>query len=158
MKCPFCKKEDEVKVLDSRSAADGFAIRRRRHCARCNRRWTTYERIEQTPIKVVKKDGRRVPFERGKILAGIEKACEKRPVPTDAFEDLTEKIERRIYDKYDREVPSSVVGQMLMEELRKLDRVAYVRFASVYREFQDVSEFVDAAQETITEPEDSSED
>jgi transcriptional repressor NrdR len=142
MKCPFCKVDDD-RVVDSRASSDGFAIRRRRECARCDRRYTTYERIEESPLRVVKKDGRREPFERRKILSGLIKACEKRPVSLDALEAITERIEGQVLEAFEREVPSAHVGELVMEELRKVDPVAYVRFASVYREFQDVREFLE---------------
>jgi len=153
VKCPFCKKEEEVKVLDSRSASDGFAIRRRRLCMKCNRRWTTYEHAENPHIKVVKKNGSRQPFEWKKVHGGIEKALEKRPVPSETIDEMTERIERRIYDNFEKEVPTTAIGEYIMDELKKIDRVAYVRFASVYRDFQDVSDFVDAAKETISDSE-----
>jgi transcriptional repressor NrdR len=153
VKCPFCKKEENVKVLDSRSASDGFAIRRRRICTKCNRRWTTYEHADNPHIKVVKKNNNREPFESKKIHDGLKKALQKRPVSTQVIEDITERIERRIYDNFESEVPTSAIGEYIMDELKKIDRVAYVRFASVYREFEDVSEFVDAAQESIPDSE-----
>ena len=140
MRCPFCK-ENKDKVIDSRESADGFVIRRRRECSECGRRFTTYERIEETPLRVIKKDGSRVPFDRRKILNGLVKACEKRPISISALEDVTDKIERAINERFEREVPSREVGEMVMEELRALDQVAYVRFASVYREFKDIEEF-----------------
>ena len=118
-------------------------IRRRRECLECERRYTTYEKIEETPLRVVKKDGTRVPFDRRKILLGLMKACEKRPVSIDQLEDMTARIEDELQGKFDREVPAQEVGRLVMKELRKADQVAYVRFASVYREFKDVSEFVD---------------
>jgi transcriptional repressor NrdR len=142
MKCPFCKVDDD-RVVDSRASSDGFAIRRRRECARCGRRYTTYERIEESPLRVVKKDGTREPFERRKILSGLIKACEKRPVSLDVLEEITERIEGQVLETFEREVPSSHVGRLVMDELRKVDPVAYVRFASVYREFQDVREFLE---------------
>ncbi len=117
-------------------------IRRRRECLKCRRRFTTYERVEETPLRVVKKDGSRVPFDRQKILAGLLKACEKRPIPVPALEDITDKIEAHIHEKFDREVTAKQIGDMVMEELKKLDKVAYVRFASVYRDFQAVEDFL----------------
>ncbi|MDJ0974040.1 MAG: transcriptional regulator NrdR [Planctomycetota bacterium] len=143
MRCPFCKVDDD-KVIDSRASSDGFAIRRRRECLACGRRFTTYERIEESPLRVVKKDGRREPFERRKILLGMIKACEKRPVSIGALEEATEHIENRVLEKYDTEVPTSYLGQLVMEALKEIDQVAYVRFASVYREFQDITDFADA--------------
>lgn len=142
MKCPFCKTDDD-RVVDSRASSDGFAIRRRRECASCGRRYTTYERLEESPLRVVKKDERREPFDRRKILAGLIKACEKRPVSLDALEAVTEVVEGRILEAYDREVPSTAVGELVAAELKKVDQVAYVRFASVYREFKTVQEFLD---------------
>ncbi|MEE8107364.1 MAG: transcriptional regulator NrdR [Planctomycetota bacterium] len=142
MKCPFCKSDDN-RVIDSRASADGFAIRRRRQCEACSRRFTTYERIEESPIRVVKKDGRREPFERRKILAGLIKACEKRPVSMAVLDDIVNHIEHQVTEQFDREVPCKFVGRLLMRELKKVDQVAYVRFASVYRDFKDVNEFMD---------------
>jgi len=142
MRCPFCHTDND-KVVDSRSAGDGEAIRRRRQCLVCNRRFTTYERIEQMPLRVVKKNKTREGFDRRKILGGMIKACEKRPVPMEKLEEEALKIESDIYSKYDREVPSTAIGEMVMQRLRGLDDVAYVRFASVYRAFKDVNEFVE---------------
>lgn len=141
MRCPFCK-EDKSRVVDSRSAGDGFVIRRRRECLECGRRYTTYERIEETPLRVIKKEGARVPFDRRKILTGLIKACEKRPISISALEDVTDKIERKINERYEREVPSREIGEMVMDELTRLDQVAYVRFASVYRDFKDINAFM----------------
>ena len=140
MHCPFCHNDDS-KVVDSRSAGEGEIVRRRRECLKCERRFTTYERIERAPIRVVKKDGSRVPFVREKIQNGLLKACYKRPVSTDALESIIVRIESEIYKFFDREVPSHFIGELIMKELRVLDEVAYVRFASVYRDFKDVSEF-----------------
>ncbi|HVG92901.1 MAG TPA: transcriptional regulator NrdR [Planctomycetota bacterium] len=142
MKCPFCKVDDD-RVVDSRASSDGFAIRRRRECAACQRRYTTYERIEESPLRVVKKDDRREPFDRRKILTGLIKACEKRPVSLDVLERVTETIEGRVLETFEREVPSTYIGQLVMEELKRVDQVAYVRFASVYREFKTIQEFMD---------------
>ncbi|MDO8136219.1 MAG: transcriptional regulator NrdR [Candidatus Brocadiales bacterium] len=142
MQCPFCK-QDNDKVINSRPSSDGLNVKRRRECLNCKRRYTTYERIEETPLKVVKKDGRRVPFDRNKIRAGIEKACEKRPVPTEAIDNAVSEIERDIYNKFDREVNSKYLGELVMQKLKTLDHVAYVRFASVYKEFKDISEFME---------------
>ena len=142
MKCPFCK-QDNDKVIDSRSSNEAYAIRRRRECLECGRRYTTYERIEETPLRVVKKDGTRVPFDRQKILSGLLKACEKRPVPVERLEEITSKIERQCSEQFDREVSSQFIGNLVMQELRRLDQVAYVRFASVYREFKDVAQFLE---------------
>ncbi len=140
MRCPFCHKNDS-KVVDSRSAGDGEVIRRRRECLSCSRRFTTYERIERSSIRVMKKDGNRVPFEREKIKNGLLKACYKRPVSTEAIESIIAKVETEIHKFFDREVPSHFIGELVMKELHVLDEVAYVRFASVYRDFKDVGEF-----------------
>lgn len=143
MRCPFCK-VDKDKVVDSRSSGEGAVVRRRRECLNCGRRFTTYERVEETPLRVVKKDGSRVPFDREKILVGIRKACEKRPVSAEQIEYAVARIEDQINKNYDREVPSTDIGEMVMEALKRLDTVAYVRFASVYREFKDPEDFVAA--------------
>lgn len=145
VKCPFCKADDN-KVIDSRASADGFAIRRRRECLACSRRYTTYERIEESPIRVVKKDGAREPFERRKILSGLIKACEKRPVSFDVLDEITNRIEHQVSEQFDREVPGKFIGRLVMRELKKVDQVAYVRFASVYRDFKDIAEFMDEIQ------------
>lgn len=142
VRCPFCSTDND-RVIDSRASADGMSIRRRRECLECNRRFTTYERMEETPLRVVKKDGSRVPFDRGQILKGMLKACEKRPVAIEDLERITGDIERRLTEMFEREVSSKYVGQLVMEELKKLDQVAYVRFASVYREFKDVQQFLE---------------
>jgi transcriptional repressor NrdR len=142
MRCPFCH-EDNDRVVDSRSAGDGQAIRRRRECLHCSKRFTTYERIEEMPLRVIKKNGSREAFDRGKILNGLVKACEKRPVQIERLEEEALKIEAEICSKYDREVPARQIGEMVMNRLRALDDVAYVRFASVYRAFKDVSDFVE---------------
>ena len=141
MKCPFCGKAKD-KVVDSRESGAGDSIRRRRECLDCGRRFTSYERIEEIPYLVVKKDGRREAFDRQKLTAGIHRACEKRPVSAKALDALVEEIEQLVADSADREVPSSRIGERVMERLRELDKVAYVRFASVYREFEDVREFM----------------
>ena len=141
MRCPYCR-HDETKVIDSRTSAD-FAIRRRRECLKCSRRFTTFEKIEELPIKVIKKDGSRVPFNREKIREGLEKACYKRPVSEQQIESLISDTEAEVYENYEREVPSRVIGELVIEQLRKLDQVAFVRFASVYREFKDVNDFVE---------------
>lgn len=141
MKCPSCGYQ-ETKVIDSRLSADGASIRRRRACLQCEKRFTTYEYIEEVPLMVVKRDGRRQPFDRKKIVAGLMKACEKRPVGIDKMEEITGEIERLIQRKYDREVNSKELGELVMEKLAVLDEVAYVRFASVYRQFRDVNQFM----------------
>jgi transcriptional repressor NrdR len=152
VRCPFCKADDD-RVIDSRASNDGFAIRRRRECLGCERRFTTYERIEESPLRVVKKDERREPFERRKILLGMIKASEKRPIPISALEAATELIENAVLEKFDTEVPTVFVGQLVMEALKRIDQVAYVRFASVYREFEDVTEFADALKQLDDAPE-----
>jgi transcriptional repressor NrdR len=129
-------------VIDSRASADGFAIRRRRGCLGCGRRFTTYERVEGIGLRVVKKSGERVEFDRNKILVGLLKACEKRPIPMERLEALVDSVERQCLEAFDTEVPSKIIGELIMEELRSLDQVAYVRFASVYREFKDAHEFL----------------
>jgi len=141
MMCPFCR-HDETKVIDSRTSQD-FSIRRRRECLRCERRFTTYEKIEESPLKVIKKDGSRVPFDREKIRAGLEKACYKRPISAETIEQVIADVEADIYENYEREVPSRAIGERVMDALRNIDHVAFVRFASVYREFKDVNDFVE---------------
>jgi len=141
MKCPSCS-YNETKVIDSRLNTDGTSIRRRRECLKCEKRFTTYEYVEQVPLMVVKRDGRRQPFDRKKIVAGLVKACEKRPISIDKMEEVTNEIERRIQKNYDREVNTQDIGEMIMEKLSALDEVAYVRFASVYRQFRDVNQFM----------------
>ena len=142
MRCPFCKQNND-RVIDSRSSSEGYAIRRRRECSDCGRRFTTYERIEETPLRVVKKDNSRVPFDRNRILQGLLKACEKRPVSSEQLDQVVDRVERQCMEAFDKEVPSKVIGNLIMQELRHLDQVAYVRFASVYREFKDVSQFLE---------------
>ena len=139
MHCPFCR-TDDTRVIDSRSTQDG-AIRRRRECLTCVRRFTTYEKIEESPLRVVKKDGSRTPFRREKIIRGLEQACYKRPVSQDDITKLVALVESDLYETFDREIPSQMIGEAVMDRLRDLDGVAYVRFASVYREFEDVSDF-----------------
>jgi len=141
MRCPFCKLDDD-KVVDSRSSGQGFVIRRRRKCRNCGRRFTTYERVEKSPLRVIKKDGSRADFERQRLLEGLKKACHKRPVNTGTLEEVVDEVERELTESYDREVPTEVIGEKIIEHLRNLDHVAYVRFASVYRNFQDITEFV----------------
>jgi transcriptional repressor NrdR len=146
--CPYCGfKED--KVVDSRSTAEDSAIRRRRECLKCGRRFTTYEYIEDLSLMVIKKDGRRQGFDRKKILAGIIKACEKRPISMDKMEDMVSSIERAVQKRSDREVSSRLIGELIMERLKLIDDVAYVRFASVYRQFQDVGHFMKALGEIL---------
>jgi transcriptional repressor NrdR len=141
MKCPFCGHEDD-KVIDSRAASEGTAVRRRRECGRCERRFTTYEVVEVTSLRVVKKDGRREPFDRKKILAGIQKACEKRPISSEKIESVVVSIEQQAFRKFEKEVPAKFIGELIMDKLAALDEVAYVRFASVYRQFKDVNHFM----------------
>ncbi len=146
MRCPYCKKDDD-KVVDSRSGSDGNMTRRRRECLKCGRRFTTYERIEGGPIRVAKKDGTRQGFDRDKIRVGIEKACWHLPVSVEEIEEVVGRIEHRILESNEREVKSKEIGERAMEELKSLHQVAYVRFASVYREFKDVTEFMQVLQE-----------
>ncbi len=146
MRCPFCK-EDQDKVVDSRSGEDGHVIRRRRECLNCHRRYTTYERVEESPLRVVKKSGERESFDRGKLRSGIEKACWNLPISADEIDAVVTRIEQGIVETNEREIPSDSIGPMVMNELRRLHQVAYVRFASVYREFKDVAEFLQVLQE-----------
>jgi len=145
MKCPFCA-HSEDKVIDSRESKEGDAIRRRRQCLACERRFTTYEKIDEIPYMVVKKDGRREKFERQKVLNGLIKACEKRPIPMSKLAAIVDHIESRIADSSERELSTTTVGEILMDELRQLDKIAYVRFASVYRDFQDEQAFLSELQ------------
>jgi transcriptional repressor NrdR len=142
VKCPFCAHLDD-KVIDSREARTGDMIRRRRQCLQCNRRFTTYERIDEIPYMVIKKDGRREKFDRQKILQGLLKACEKRPVPVGKLEAIVDQAESFVSEAVDRERTTTEIGELLMAQLKKLDKVAYVRFASVYLDFKDVKEFMD---------------
>lgn len=141
MKCPFCGHLDD-RVVDSRESREGFVIRRRRECVSCERRFTTYERIDEIPYMVVKKDGRRERFERAKVIAGLLKACEKRPVGVTTLEAVANRVEAMLQERPDKEMSTEEVGELVMEELRTLDKVAYVRFASVYRHFRDIDEFM----------------
>lgn len=152
MKCPFCE-HTETKVIDSRHTEEGHAIRRRRECDKCNKRFTTYEKIEEMLLMVVKKDGRREPFDRSKVLSGIIKACEKRPVPMADIERVVNEIERGLNNMMEKEVPSSFVGELIMDKLKELDEVAYVRFASVYRQFTDVNTFVAEVEKLLSKKE-----
>jgi transcriptional repressor NrdR len=142
MKCPYCQFQED-RVFDSRLVRDGEAIRRRRECMGCGRRYTTFEQIEERRLMVVKRDGRREPFARAKLLRGLQLACQKRPVPVEALESIVERIERSAQDRGEGEIPSTRIGEMVMEAVRLLDPVAYVRFASVYRDFQDLAQFHD---------------
>lgn len=141
MKCPFCT-DTENKVIDSRLSKEGYVIRRRRECLACNRRFTTYERIEEIPLMIIKKDGRREEFNRDKIRTGITKACEKRNISMNSIEDFLDELEQELRETGKKEISSSVVGERVINRLHDLDEIAYVRFASVYREFKDVNDFV----------------
>ena len=142
MKCPYCH-IDRDKVIDSRASKEGYAIRRRRECLNCQRRYTTFERLEQLDIKVVKKDGIREPFDPIKLRAGIGKACWKRPVSDEQIDDLVDSVQSELYARPEKEIDSDALGELIMDRLRSVDQVAYSRFASVYREFKDVHDFVD---------------
>lgn len=148
MKCPFCSHESD-RVVDSREVHEGSVIRRRRECLGCNRRFTSYERIEEIPYMIVKKDGRRERFDRVKLLAGLLRACEKRPVTVTALEELVDAVETMLQDHADKEMASHEVGNYVVSRLRDLDQVAYVRFASVYRRFEDVQEFMGELQQLL---------
>ncbi len=148
MNCPFCGHLND-KVVDSRESKEGDAIRRRRQCLACDRRFTTYERIDEVPYMVVKKDGRREKFDRQKVLAGLLKACEKRPVSMGRLSELVDRVEAKVTDSADREISTIDIGEMLMETLRSLDKIAYVRFASVYRDFQDEEAFFNELKSLI---------
>ena len=142
MRCPHCK-QDNDKVIDSRSSSEGAEIRRRRECLGCGRRYTTYERIKRTPLMVVKRDKSRMPFQREKIMAGLLHACNKRPIGVDVLEGIADRVEKRVSEEFEKEVPTNRIGEVIMDELRDLDQIAYVRFASVYRSFNDISEFLE---------------
>lgn len=142
MKCPFCNTPD-TKVIDSRPSDDNASIRRRRQCIKCGKRFTTYEKLETLPLMVVKKDNTREPYDRSKIESGIVRSCHKRPVSSRQIEDIVNDIENKIFGMEEREVPTTVIGEMVMERLKEVDQVAYVRFASVYREFKDVNTFME---------------
>lgn len=150
MKCPFCH-ETENRVIDSRLSKDGNMIRRRRECERCSRRFTTYERVEEMMPMVVKKDGRRETYDRLKIVNGLKRACEKRPVSVNTIETIADRIERTLQERGEKEIASSVIGEAAMRELHDTDQVAYVRFASVYRSFKDINEFMVELEELIKE-------
>ena len=142
MKCPYCG-HNKDRVIDSRESKGGETVRRRRQCLACSRRFTTYERTEEAPYMVIKKDGRREPFDRQKILRGLLKACEKRPISVSTLEEIIDTVEQKLQERPEREIPTSEIGSYLMDRLRELDKVAYVRFASVYREFKDINEFME---------------
>jgi transcriptional repressor NrdR len=141
MRCPKCGSQDD-KVIDSRASREGATIRRRRECLGCGHRFTTYEEVERGGLLVLKRDGRREEFSKEKLLSGIKKACQKRPISPKLIEDVVEKVSNEVIDKYEREVPGEVIGRLVMNELRQMDEVAYVRFASVYRRFQEATDFV----------------
>ncbi len=148
MKCPFCDNPD-TKVIDSRPTEEGHAIRRRRGCDRCSKRFTTYEKVEETILMVVKKDGKREAFDRNKLLRGITRACEKRPVSLASMEAMVDEIERKLNNMMEKEVASDYIGELVMDELKKVDEVSYVRFASVYRQFTDVNTFMKEIEKLI---------
>jgi transcriptional repressor NrdR len=150
VRCPFCQDPD-TKVTDSREANEGVVIRRRRECLKCTRRFTTYERVEELLPQIAKKDGRREAYDREKLLSGLKKACEKRPVSLEAVEQTVTDIERRLQEMGEKEVPSTFLGEEVMRRLQALDEVAYVRFASVYRSFRDIAEFMDELKDLIDE-------
>lgn len=141
MKCPFCENTD-TKVIDSRPTEDGHAIRRRRECEKCSKRFTTYEKIEEVVLMVIKKDGSRETFDRNKVMGGIVKACEKRPVPVSEMEKIVDEIERGLNNMMEKEINSTFIGELIMDKLKDIDEVAYVRFASVYRQFTDINTFI----------------
>lgn len=148
MKCPYCGHLQD-KVVDSRESREGEVIRRRRECLECGRRFTSYERVDEVPYMVVKKDGRRERFERQKLIAGLLKACEKRPVRVSALEAVADRVESTLQERPDKEIATTEIGQLVMEDLRQLDKVAYVRFASVYRHFRDIGEFMTELEELL---------
>ena len=150
MKCPYCGEADS-KVIDSRSVDEGTSIRRRRECLKCGRRFTTYETVESMPLIVVKKDGSRQTFDRNKVLAGLVKACEKRAVPLSTLEKITSDIEQQLLNSLSREVASEHIGELVMEKLKEVDEVAYVRFASVYRQFRDINTFMDELSKLLND-------
>ena len=150
MKCPFCGYY-ETKVIDSRPTDEGQAIRRRRECSNCNKRFTTYEKIEQIILIVVKKDGTRQSYNRNKLLNGIIRACEKRPVSIATIEDIVDKIEKMLYNSMEKEITTNYIGEKVMDELKNIDEVSYVRFASVYRQFKDINTFMDELEKLLKE-------
>jgi transcriptional repressor NrdR len=152
MKCPYCR-ELENKVIDSRMTKEGNAVRRRRECIGCNHRFTTYERVEEVPLVLIKKDGRRETFDRNKVLAGMQRACEKRNISINTLEEFVDELERELQEMGEKEIPSSVVGSRIMTILHELDDVAYVRFASVYREFKDINDFMSELKDLLAAPE-----
>lgn len=148
MKCPFCNK-DNTRVIDSRPADENNSIRRRRQCDECNRRFTTYEKVETIPLVVIKKDNNREPYDRSKIEAGVFRSCHKRPISIERISALVDEVETQIFNREDKEIPSHVIGEILMDKLKDLDPVAYVRFASVYREFRDVNTFMEELKKIL---------
>jgi len=150
MKCPYCE-FDESKVIDSRPTDEGHVIRRRRECSNCKNRFTTYEKIEEIPLIVVKKDGTRESYNRPKLINGLIRACEKRPISIDMIEKMIDEVERTLHNELEREIPSKRIGELIMEKLKLLDEVAYVRFASVYRQFKDLNTFVDELTKLLNE-------
>jgi len=148
MKCPFCNK-DNTRVIDSRPADDNNSIRRRRQCDECQRRYTTYEKVETIPLVVIKKDNNREPYDRSKIEKGVFRSCHKRPISVSQMTTLVDEVENLIFNREDKEIPSHVIGELLMDKLKNLDAVAYVRFASVYREFKDVSTFMEELKKIL---------
>lgn len=150
MKCPFCN-NIETKVLDSRPTDDNTSIRRRRECLNCQKRFTTYEKVEDIPVYVIKKDGTREPFNKRKILSGILRSCEKRPISVIDVEKLVDSIEKQIYNTLEQEVTTNYIGEIVMENLKTLDDVAYVRFASVYKEFKDINTFMEELKKILKE-------
>jgi len=148
VKCPYCGHLED-KVVDSRESREGEVIRRRRECLECTRRFTSYERVDEIPYIVVMKDGKRERFERQKLVAGLLKACEKRPVKVSALEAIADRVESALQERPDREMPATEIGQVVMQELRQLDKVAYVRFASVYRHFRDIGEFMTELEDLL---------
>ena len=149
MKCPFCSK-DNTRVIDSRPADENNSIRRRRQCDECNRRFTTYEKVETIPLVVIKKDNNRESYDRSKIEAGVFRSCHKRPISVDQITSLVDEVETQIFNREDKEIPSNVIGEILMDKLKDLDPVAYVRFASVYREFKDVNTFMEEIKKILS--------
>ena len=148
MRCPFCG-EENTKVIDSRPAEDNNSIRRRRQCDECGKRFTTYEKVETIPLIVIKKDNNRETYDRAKIEAGVLRACHKRPIPAKDINALVDKVELEIFNREEREIPSKIIGEMIMNKLKDLDTVAYVRFASVYREFKDINTFMDELKKVM---------
>lgn len=150
MQCPYCKEQRRDKVIDSRATEGGKVIRRRRECPSCKRRYTTYERVEETnPLLVVKKDGSRVPYQRDKLLGGLQRACWKRPISVEVQQRIVDEVEEEIFRTFDREVPSRALGNAVAMRLRKLDQVAYLRFASLYHEFKVVNDFIEEAKNIL---------